>query len=175
MVPPQPRLPLRLWPGARPAVASHYRGSRAGRSVWGTGTDPGPADAAQARVDWLRRCPRWLQRAALGPEALPFGRLAASQVGYGGHAILPPRRSWRKHGILSAGIRSPMQKPKERTLIGQQRPRLPERNHSGMAGEIISECLMTSSRVRGRLPPAIHSRPCIYPRSQGSYGRDIGR
>jgi hypothetical protein len=35
------------------------------------------------RVDWLRGYPDRLQRAALGPEAPPFGGLAASQVGYG--------------------------------------------------------------------------------------------
>jgi hypothetical protein len=31
----------------------------------------------------LRGYPAWSQRAALGPEAPPFSRLAASQVGYG--------------------------------------------------------------------------------------------
>jgi endoglucanase len=34
-------------------------------------------------VDWLRGYPAWRRRAALGPEAPPFGGLAASQVGYG--------------------------------------------------------------------------------------------
>jgi endoglucanase len=34
-------------------------------------------------VDWLRGHPRWLERAARGPEAPPFAALAASQVGYG--------------------------------------------------------------------------------------------
>ena len=34
-------------------------------------------------MDWLRGYPAWRRRAALGPEAPPFGRLAASQVGYG--------------------------------------------------------------------------------------------
>jgi endoglucanase len=34
-------------------------------------------------VNWLRGHPRWLQRAALGPEAPSFAGLAASQVGYG--------------------------------------------------------------------------------------------
>jgi hypothetical protein len=33
--------------------------------------------------DVLRGYPAWSRRAALGPEAPPFGRLAASQVGYG--------------------------------------------------------------------------------------------
>jgi endoglucanase len=35
------------------------------------------------RLDWLRGYPYWLQRAALAPEAPPFGGLAASQIGYG--------------------------------------------------------------------------------------------
>jgi endoglucanase len=34
-------------------------------------------------VDGLRGYPAWSRRAALGPEAPPFGGLAASQVGYG--------------------------------------------------------------------------------------------
>jgi len=34
-------------------------------------------------VDWVRGYPRWVQRAAQGLEAPPFGGLAASQVGYG--------------------------------------------------------------------------------------------
>src|SRR6516165_1635128 len=58
-------------------------------------------------------------------------------------------RTWRIT-VLSAGIRSPVQKPKERTLIGQQRRRLTERHHPGMAGEIISERRARSNRNGGR-------------------------
>src|SRR5499427_9000898 len=54
----------------------------------------------------------------------------------------------RRIGILSAGIRSPVQKPKERTLLGPaeasptraRSSRNGGRNHLGTPGEITSEC-----------------------------------
>ena len=52
----------------------------------------------------------------------------------------------RRIGILSAGIRSPVQKPKERTLIGPAERPLIARDHPGMVGEIISERRATSNR-----------------------------
>src|SRR5215510_10499993 len=63
--------------------------------------------------------------------------------------------------VLFAGIRSPMQKPKERTLIGPveapptraRSSRNGERNHPGTSSEIKSEWWATSSRIRGQLPP----------------------
>jgi hypothetical protein len=69
-------------------------------------------------------------------------------------------RTWRIV-VLSAGIRSPVQKPKERTLIGPAEAPLNRatssrnagRNHLGTLGEIKSEWWATSSRIRGRLPP----------------------
>jgi|HubBroStandDraft_3_1064219.scaffolds.fasta_scaffold179368_1 hypothetical protein len=69
-------------------------------------------------------------------------------------------RTWRIT-VLSAGIRSPVQKPKERTLIGPAEAPLNRatssrnagRNHLGTPGEIKSEWWATSSRIRGRLPP----------------------
>src|SRR5205085_1205788 len=69
-------------------------------------------------------------------------------------------RTWRIV-VLSAGTRSPVQKPKERTLIGPAETPLNRarssrnggRNHLGTPGEIKSECWATSSRIRGRLPP----------------------
>src|ERR1700740_1387346 len=69
-------------------------------------------------------------------------------------------RTWRLV-VLSAGIRSPVQKPKERTLIGPAEApfnratssRNAGRNHLGTPGEIKSEWWATSSRIRGRLPP----------------------
>jgi hypothetical protein len=68
-------------------------------------------------------------------------------------------RTWRIV-VLSAGIRSPVQKPKERTLIGPAEApsnratssRNGGRNHLGTPSEIKSECWATSSRIRGRLP-----------------------
>src|SRR5205085_4097370 len=55
----------------------------------------------------------------------------------------------------------PVQKPKERTLIGPAdapsnratSSRNGGRNHLGTPSEIKSECWATSSRIRGRLPP----------------------
>src|SRR4051794_36959636 len=69
-------------------------------------------------------------------------------------------RTWRIV-VLSAGIRSPVQKPKKRTLIGPAEApsnratssRNGGRNHLGTPSEIKSECWATSSRIRGRLPP----------------------
>src|SRR5438045_6562186 len=69
-------------------------------------------------------------------------------------------RTWRIV-VLSAGIRSPVQKPKERTLIGPaeapsnraRSSRNGGRNHLGTPSEIKSEWWATSSRIRGRLPP----------------------
>jgi hypothetical protein len=66
-------------------------------------------------------------------------------------------RTWRI-AVLSAGIRSPVQKPKERTLIGPaeapsnraRSSRNAGRNHLGMPGEIISEHRAKSSRNTGR-------------------------
>src|SRR5215469_346351 len=66
----------------------------------------------------------------------------------------------RRIGILSAGIRSPVQKPKERTLIGPAEASLNrarssrngERNHLGTPSDIKSEWWARSSRIRGRLP-----------------------
>src|SRR5690348_7833048 len=63
--------------------------------------------------------------------------------------------------VLSAGIRSPVQKPKERTLIGPAEAPLNRatssrnagRNHFGTPSEIKSEWGAKSSRIRGRLPP----------------------
>ena len=63
-------------------------------------------------------------------------------------------RTWRIT-VLSAGIRSPVQKPKERTLIGPAEAPLTERHHPGMAGEIISEHRATSNRNGGRDHPGI--------------------
>src|SRR5438874_13139645 len=45
-------------------------------------------------------------------------------------------RTWRIV-VLSAGIRSPVQKPKERTLIGPAERRLTAREPPGLPGEII--------------------------------------
>src|SRR6202048_5387130 len=69
-------------------------------------------------------------------------------------------RTWRIV-VLSAGIRSPVQKPKERTLIGPaeapliraRSSRNAGRNHLGTPSDIKSEWWATSSRIRGRLPP----------------------
>src|SRR4029077_10730546 len=69
-------------------------------------------------------------------------------------------RTWRIV-VLSAGIRSPVQKPKERTLIGPaeapsnraRSSRNVGRNHLGTPSDIKSEWWETSSRIRGRLPP----------------------
>src|SRR6516164_5673290 len=69
-------------------------------------------------------------------------------------------RTWRIV-VLSAGIHSPMQKPKERTLIGPAEAPLNRatssrnggRNHLGTPSDIKSEWWATSSRIRGRLPP----------------------
>jgi hypothetical protein len=67
-------------------------------------------------------------------------------------------RTWRIV-VLSAGIRSPVQKPKERTLIWPaEAPRARSsrnggRNHLGTPSKIKSERWATSSRIRGRLPP----------------------
>src|SRR3984893_3380732 len=58
-------------------------------------------------------------------------------------------RTWRIV-VLSAGIRSPVQKPKERTLIGPAEAPLTERHHPGIAGEIISERRARSNRNGGR-------------------------
>src|SRR5580700_10328680 len=58
-------------------------------------------------------------------------------------------RTWRIV-VLSAGIRSPVQKPKERTLIGPAEAPLTGRHHPGMPGEIISEHRPTSNRNGGR-------------------------
>src|SRR4051794_7399804 len=73
-------------------------------------------------------------------------------------------RTWRIV-VLSAGIRSPVQKPKKRTLIGPAEApsnratssRNGGRNHLGTPSEIKSECWATSSRIRGRLPPGIRT------------------
>jgi hypothetical protein len=69
-------------------------------------------------------------------------------------------RTWRIV-VLSAGIRSPVQKPKERTLIGPAEAPLNRarssrnggRNHLGTSSEIKSECWARSSRIREQLPP----------------------
>src|SRR6516164_3236059 len=69
-------------------------------------------------------------------------------------------RTWRIV-VLSAAIHSPMQKPKERTLIGPAEAPLNRatssrnggRNHLGTPSDIKSEWWATSSRIRGRLPP----------------------
>src|SRR6516164_3099250 len=69
-------------------------------------------------------------------------------------------RTWRIV-VLSAGIHSPMQKPKERTLIGPAEAPLNRatssrnggRNHLGTPSDIKSEWWATSSRIRGRLRP----------------------
>src|ERR1700761_2334233 len=74
-------------------------------------------------------------------------------------------RTWRIV-VLSAGIRSPVQKPKERTLIGPAEApsnratssRNAGRNHLGTPGDIKSEWWATSSRIRGRLPPESAAR-----------------
>jgi endoglucanase len=44
---------------------------------------PTPLKELKQALDRLRGYPAWHRRAALGPEAPPFGGLAASQVGYG--------------------------------------------------------------------------------------------
>src|ERR1700730_13502384 len=59
-------------------------------------------------------------------------------------------RTWRIV-VLSAGIRSPMQKAKGADpKSGQQRRRLTGRHHPGMPGEIISEHRARSNRNGGR-------------------------
>src|SRR6201998_945654 len=77
-------------------------------------------------------------------------------------AVLKPStsRTWRIT-VLSAVIPSPVQKPKEGTLIGPAEApfnratssRIGGRNHLGTPGEIKSEWWATSSRIRGRHPP----------------------
>src|SRR4029077_17355671 len=57
-------------------------------------------------------------------------------------------RPWR-FVVLSAGIRSPVQKPKERTLIGPAERRLTERHHPGMAGGIIFDTPGYTTLQRG--------------------------
>jgi hypothetical protein len=69
-------------------------------------------------------------------------------------------RTWRIV-VLSAGIRSPMQKakgadpnrPAETPLNRATSSRNAGRNHLGTPSEIKSEWWATSSRIRGRLPP----------------------
>jgi endoglucanase len=101
MVPPQPRLPLR-----RPSTLGWAVGLSAGVAALVAllvlvldPALPAPIDEAVKRlqlalgpvlpttlkqaVKRLRGYPAWRRRAALGPEGLPFGGLAASQVGYG--------------------------------------------------------------------------------------------
>jgi hypothetical protein len=82
MVPSQPRLPLRRSSRARWAVGltTAVAGLAAALVVALGPVLPTPLKEG---VDWLRGYPDRLQRAALGPEAPPFGGLAASQVGYG--------------------------------------------------------------------------------------------
>jgi hypothetical protein len=82
MVPPQPRLPLRRPTGVRLA-AGLTTAVAALATVLLAGLGPILPMPLKQKVDWLRGYPRWLQRAAQGPEAPPFGRLPASQVGYG--------------------------------------------------------------------------------------------
>src|SRR5439155_9580036 len=77
-------------------------------------------------------------------------------------------RTWRIV-VLSAGIRSPVQKPKERTLIGPAEAPLNRatssrnggRNHLGMPSDIKSQWWATSSRIRGRLPPESADRDIL--------------
>ena len=83
MVPPQLRLPLRRPSGARRAVGLTIAVAAALAAVFGAALGPVLPTPVKERVDWLRGYPVRLQRAALGPEAPPFGGLAASQVGYG--------------------------------------------------------------------------------------------
>src|SRR5215469_12354997 len=71
--------------------------------------------------------------------------------------------------VLSAGIRSPVQKPKERTLIGPAETPLNRatssrnagRNHLGTPSDIKSEWWATSSWIRGRLPPESADSPAF--------------
>src|SRR5215467_5153006 len=73
-------------------------------------------------------------------------------------------RTWRIT-VLSAGIRSPVQKPKGRTLIGPAEAPFNRatsswnagRNHLGTPSDIKSEWWATSSRIRGRLPRNPHA------------------
>jgi endoglucanase len=82
MVPPQPRLPLRRLSGARRAVGLTIAVAALAALFVVALSRLLPTQLKEG-VDWLRGYPRWLQRAALGPEAPPFAGLAASQVGYG--------------------------------------------------------------------------------------------
>src|SRR5262249_1896190 len=91
----------------------------------------------------------------------------------------------RRIGILSAGIRSPVQKPKERTLCGPaeasptraRSSRNGGRNHLGTPSDIKSEWWATSSWIRERLPPESAS-PCdraADPQADGDNPRAVAR
>jgi hypothetical protein len=77
MVPPQRRLPLRR-PIAVAALAP----------CWWRRWAPVLPTPLKEGVNWLRRYPDWLQRAALWPEPPPFGGLAASQVGFASFQVV---------------------------------------------------------------------------------------
>ena len=81
MVPPQSRLPLRQPARARRASGLAAVVALAALLAVALGVVfPAPLKEA---VKGLLGYPAWRERAALGPEAPPFGGLAASQVGYG--------------------------------------------------------------------------------------------
>ena len=97
-------------------------------------------------------------------------------------------RTWRI-AVLSAGIRSAVQKPKERTLFGPAEApptwatssRNGGRNHPGTPSEIKSEWWARSSRIRGRLSPesSLRSKSLTTYRStrfsEPSFLREYGR
>ena len=93
MVPPQPRFPLKRPSGPRSAVDLAVA-ALAALFVVAALSRVLPTSLKEG-VDWLRGYPRWLQRAAIGPEAPPFPRLATSQIGYGpsmGKQFSSPKR-----------------------------------------------------------------------------------
>jgi hypothetical protein len=82
MVPPQPRVPLRRRFRVGRAVGL-TAGAAALAAILVVALGPVLPRPVKQAVDHLRGYPAWHRRAALGPEASPFGGLAASQVGYG--------------------------------------------------------------------------------------------
>jgi hypothetical protein len=84
MVPPQPRFPLR-----RPCRAGWVFGVTVATlaALLVAALSPLLLAPLKEAMDRLRGYPAWHSRAALGPEAPPFGGLAASQVGYGPYML----------------------------------------------------------------------------------------